>query len=112
MYYYLVRAIDNRNKLLCWDTDPMAIASRLKLLYDNEDCDPPVGKSGQGRRFLKLLYDNEDCDGKALPASRNSELKDILPPDTITAFRKPDGTMHAMIMMEHAPDENILNKMK
>lgn len=39
MYYYLVRAIDNRNKLLCWDTDPMAIASRLKLLYDNEDCD-------------------------------------------------------------------------
>ena len=89
MYYYLIRATGNRNKLLCWDTDPMAIASRLKLLYDNED-----------------------CDGKALPASGNSELKDILPPDAITAFRKPDGTMYAMIMMEHAPDENILNKMK
>ena len=88
MYYYLIRATGNRNKLLCWDTDPMAIASRLKLLY------------------------NEDSDGKALPASGNSELKDILPPDTITAFRKPDGTMYAMIMMEHAPDENILNKMK
>ena len=89
MYYYLVRAIDNRNKLLCWDTGPMAVASRLGLLYDNAD-----------------------CDGKALPASRNDELKDVLPPDTITAFRKPDGTMYAMIMMEHAPDENILNKMK
>lgn len=89
MYYYLIRATGNRNKLLCWDTDPMAIASRLKLLYDNED--------------------RED---KALPASMNDELKNVLPPDAITAFRKPDGTMYIMIMMEHAPDENILNKMK
>lgn len=89
MYYYLVRAIDNRNKPLCWDTGPMAVASRLGLLYDNAD-----------------------CDGKALPASRNDELKDVLPPDTVTAFRKPDGALYAMIMMEHALDENILNKMK
>ncbi len=89
MYYYLIRVTDNRNKLLCWDTDPIAIASRLKLLYDNED-----------------------CEGKALPASKNDELKDVLPPDTITAFRKPNGTMYIMIAMEHAPDENILNKMK
>ena len=89
MYYYLVRAIDNRNKPLCWDTGSMAVASRLGLLYDNAD-----------------------CDGKALPASRNDELKDVLPPDTVTAFRKPDGALYAMIMMEHALDENILNKMK
>ena len=61
---------------------------------------------------LGLLYDNADCDGKALPASRNDELKDVLPPDTVTAFRKPDGALYAMIMMEHALDENILNKMK
>ena len=27
MYYYLIRVTDNRNKLLCWDTDPIAIAS-------------------------------------------------------------------------------------
>ena len=45
-------------------------------------------------------------------ASMDSELKDVLPADTATAFRKPDGTLYAMIVMERAPDENILNKMK
>lgn len=45
-------------------------------------------------------------------ASMDSELKDVLPADTATAFRKPDGTLYVMIVMERAPDENILNKMK
>lgn len=75
--------------LLSWDEDPNTVASRLKLLYDNED-----------------------HKGKAMLAGMDSELKDTLPAKTVTAFRKPDGTLYAMITMEHAPDENILNKMK
>lgn len=89
MYYYLIRKAGKNHKLLSWDEDPNTVASRLKLLYDNE-----------GHK------------GKAMLAGMDSELKDALPVDTVTAFRKPDGTLYAMVVMEHAPDENILNKMK
>ena len=75
--------------LLSWDEGPNAVASRLKLLYNNED-----------------------HNGKAMLAGMDSKLKDVLPANIVTAFRKPDGTLYAMVVMEHAPDENILNKMR
>lgn len=79
----------NAPVLLSWDEGPNAVASRLKLLYNNED-----------------------HKGKAMLAGMDSVLKDVLPANIVTAFRKPDGTLYAMVVMEHAPDENILNKMR